>query len=77
MFKFLLIFFGFVFLFCSLFGFSVGRSVKSILFGNPQGKSQDTSQRGRQAQKNTTKASRKKVIPKDEGEYVDYEEVKD
>lgn len=87
MIKFLLfiLFFGFLLVF--LLGFSIIRSVKNVLFG-----SSDKSHASRRSNSNrssgqqhnhqsaneeyTRPSSRKKIFAKDEGEYVDYEEVK-
>ena len=76
---FIIFFFGFILL--SLLGFSVVRSFKEFFFGNPKNKQRATSQNRQSSQSksstNRQKQSRKKVISADEGEYVDYEEVKD
>ena len=81
MLKFLITVFFLVFILLSLLGFSVIRSFKSFFFGSPKGHNKRrtaTNQRASRT-KNTTaqRPSRKKVISDDEGEYVDYEEVKD
>ncbi|MDR2470042.1 MAG: DUF4834 family protein [Tannerella sp.] len=62
-----------------LLGFSVSRIFKSVLFGNSnrrrtQSRSSDSS--GRKRTRNSQTSS-KKIIPKDEGEYIDYEEIKE
>ena len=87
MFKFLFVVFGFFLLLMALLGFSVFRTFKRILFGSGNtGKQQQTrhaeEQRKRKKQQTTQQTytqqpSKKKIIAKDEGEYVDYEEVKD
>ena len=80
MFRILFIIFLFGFILLSLLGFSVLRSFKEFFFGSPKSKQRAASQnRQRNQTKNSTnsqKQSRKKVIAADEGEYVDYEEVK-
>lgn len=70
-------FFGLILLL--LVGFSVSRIFKSLFSGSPkrhrtQSRSSDSS--GRQRTQNSHISS-KKIIPKDEGEYIDYEEVKE
>jgi len=69
------------FLLLSLLGFSVVRSFKEFFFGSPKSKQRAASQ-SRQSNRsksspNRPKQSGKKIISADEGEYVDYEEVKD
>lgn len=77
----ILLFFGLMVL---LLGFSVIRSLKSLFFGSssPSSKQrQHTSQREQQKRTSYTQQSynmtRKKLFEKDEGEYVDYEDVKE
>jgi flagellar biosynthesis component FlhA len=86
MFKFLFVIFGFFLLLMALLGFSVFRVFKRILFGSGDTTKQQQArhaeeQRRRNKQQTTqqthTKTTKKKIISKDEGEYVDYEEVKD
>jgi len=81
-FVFTILFFGLILI--SLLGFSVIRSFKSFFFGTPKNKSKQrttaSNQRsaGRtQKPMNNQQQTRKKVFAEDEGEYVDYEEVKD
>lgn len=77
----ILLFFGLMVL---LLGFSVIRSLKSLFFGSssPSSKQrQHSSQREHQKRTSYTQQSynmtRKKLFEKDEGEYVDYEDVKE
>ena len=81
LFKFLMIIFLIGFTLVSLLGFSVLRSFRDFFFGSPKSKQRSTSQSRQNNQTkgsaNRQKQSRKKVISADEGEYVDYEEVKD
>ncbi|MDR2470325.1 MAG: DUF4834 family protein [Tannerella sp.] len=79
MIKFLAIIFFFFLILVSLLGFSVLRSFKSIFFGrskNSREQSRTSSTSGRQRTQ-TNSRSRGKIIPREEGEYIDYEEVKD
>ncbi|MDR1335297.1 MAG: DUF4834 family protein [Tannerella sp.] len=80
MFKFLVFLFLFFLLLVSLLGFSALRTFKAILFGNPKKRKQthSSASSGRQRTRNNRpQPSRKKIISKEEGEYIDYEEVKD
>ena len=81
MFRILFVIFLFGFILLSLLGFSVLRSFRDFFSGNPKSKQRATSQSRHRSQTksstNSQKQSRKKVIAADEGEYVDYEEVKD
>lgn len=81
MLKFLFVIFFLAFILISLLGFSVLRSFKSFFLGNPKGHNKQrtgANQRsGRTRNTTAQRPPRKKVIPDDEGEYVDYEEVKD
>lgn len=83
-FFFTILFLGFILV--SLLGFSVIRSFKSFFFGNPKDRNRkrtsvNSNQQQRNRPQNTTTQNspppRKKVFADDEGEYVDYEEVKD
>ncbi len=88
MFKFLFVMFFFFILLVFLMGFSILRTFKNILFGSGSSNGKRGEQRrqtstnsGRQQSYNTaeedyTSANRKKIFAKDEGEYVDFEEVK-
>lgn len=82
MFKFLFFIVGFIVLMTLLLGFSFLRTLKRILFGG--GSSQKrTSQRqtgrssSRQQPTQPTAPPKQKIFTKDEGEYVDYEEIKE
>ena len=81
MFRIIIIIFLFGFILLSLLGFSVLRSFREFFFGSPKSKQRSASQNRQRSQAksstNQQKQSRKKVISADEGEYVDYEEVKD
>ena len=86
MFKFLFVIFFFFILLVFLMGFSVLRTFKRIFFGSGSS-SNSTGQHRRAANSGNTandayqdesqrNQQRKKIFAKDEGEYVDYEEVK-
>ena len=81
MFRIFFVIFLFGFILLSLLGFSVLRSFRDFFFGNPQKKqraaSQNRQSRQTKSSTNSQQQSRKKVIAADEGEYVDYEEVKE
>ena len=83
MFKLLLVIFLFGFILVSLLGFSVLRSFKEFFFGSPKSRNkQRSASQSRQngstkSSTNRQQKSRKKVIASNEGEYVDYEEIKD
>jgi len=83
MFKFLMMIFLIGFLLVSLLGFSVIRSFKEFFFGSPKGKNNQRSasqnRQGGNAKSSTRnqQTNRKKVINPNEGEYVDYVEVKE
>lgn len=82
--------FFFFILLVFLMGFSVLRTFKNILFGRGDsgkksgGQRRQTSSNSAQQRSNTSEmeeeaaraAARKKIFTKEEGEYVDYEEVK-
>jgi len=81
-FVFTILFFGLILV--SLLGFSVIRSFKSFFFGNSKDKSKQRTTTNQQRSSgrtqntmNTQRPARKKVFTEDEGEYIDYEEVKD
>jgi hypothetical protein len=70
------------FILVSLLGFSVARSFRTFLFGDPRKKNrQRTASQSRQRSNQTTASHkptpRKKIISEKEGEYIDYEEIKD
>lgn len=84
MFKFIFVLFFMFLLLLFLLGFSVIRTFKNILFGkggstNSRGQKRQTSNHRQQHSSNSRQetTNRKKIISNDEGEYVDYEEVKD
>jgi hypothetical protein len=80
MFKFLLFIVIFIFVFGFLFGFSFTRMITRFLFGAPLNTRETSSnqQKAKQATKQSnTPTSTKKIITRDEGEYVDFEEIKD
>ena len=83
MFKFLMMIFLIGFLLVSLLGFSVIRSFKEFFFGSPKSKDRQRSasqnRQGGNAKSSTRnqQTNRKKVINPNEGEYVDYVEVKE
>ncbi|MDR2040951.1 MAG: DUF4834 family protein [Tannerella sp.] len=79
MFKFLVFLFMFFLILVSLLGFSALRAFKAILFGNPKKRTQShaSSAGRRRPQNNPSRPSRRKIISKEEGEYIDYEEVND
>lgn len=88
MFKFLFVMFFFFILLVFLMGFSILRTFKNMLFGN--GSHEKKGEQRRQASSYSgghhqadmdkedeyTSSNRKKIFAKDEGEYVDFEEVK-
>lgn len=84
MFKFLFVMFFFFILLVFLMGFSILRTIKNILFGNGNnGRKEEQRSRSYETRSNnsarnerTSQTSRKKIFAEDEGEYVDYEEVK-
>ncbi|MDR3261239.1 MAG: DUF4834 family protein [Tannerella sp.] len=79
MFKFLFFIFFFVFILASLLGFSVIRSIKSFFFGEPKSRNRQRSAPYNQQRSKPASGKRpyKKIIPEEEGEYVDYEEIKE
>ena len=85
MFKFLFVMFFFFILLVFLMGFSILRTFKNMLFGSGSSNAKKGEQRrqtssysgGQRQSHNTAEpANRKKIFTKDEGEYVDFEEVK-
>ena len=66
-----------VLLFIFLFGFSVLRGIFRLLFGS--GQSRNVHAKAKQEQQSSYKPPKQhsKVFSKNEGEYVDYEEIKD
>ncbi|MDH6306285.1 hypothetical protein M2459_002648 [Parabacteroides sp. PF5-5] len=84
MFKFLFVIFFFIILMTLMLGLSFLRTLKRVLFGESESEKRARQQRQAQAngrQKSTgrqeTSPPKKKIFPKDEGEYVDYEEIKE
>lgn len=83
MFKFLLIILLFFLLLLFLLGFSLFRTVKKVLFGSTsttktRTQSRNTYAKEKQGQKETTSYAtkeKKKLFSREEGEYVEYEEV--
>jgi hypothetical protein len=80
--KFLFILFLLFVLFVFIFGFSILRMLFKGIFGIPPSKSSNSSSQNQRRKANSstkqtqTKATQK-IITRDEGEYVDFEEVKD
>ena len=86
MFKFLFVIFFFFILLLALMGFSVLRMFKNFLFGS--GESEQKTKKRHQTSHRSSRSSssyqeeptvhvhRKKLFKEDEGEYVEYEEVK-
>ncbi|MDR3060769.1 MAG: DUF4834 family protein [Dysgonamonadaceae bacterium] len=78
MFKFLIISFLLFLFFIFLFGFSVVRFFFQAFLGRPSGKQpQSRSNRNTKRPQSPPSPPVKKIITREEGEYVDYEEVKD
>lgn len=79
--KFFFIIFLLFVLFVFLFGFSILRMLFKGIFGIPPSKSNNSSRnhqrQTKQSSKQTQTKSTKKIITRDEGEYVDFEEIKD
>lgn len=77
MFKFAFIVVFIIFFLLFLVGFSVFRTIKGILFGG--GKQapgdQTRSQQRNQQQSSQSQPKHQKLFEKDEGEYIDFEEV--
>lgn len=83
MLKFLFIMFFFFILLVFLMGFSIFRAFKYIFFGkdtnvnkNSSKRSQEKTSSNNPTSQSNSSAEKKKIFSKDEGEYVDYEEVK-
>ncbi|MDD4405050.1 MAG: DUF4834 family protein [Parabacteroides sp.] len=82
MFKFLFLIFGFFLLLVLLLGVSVIRTFKRVLFGssNSESNRRHASSANRQQQsapREEPVSSKKKLFNKEDGEYIDYEEVKE
>lgn len=82
MFKFIFLLFFLFVLMMFLLGFSVVRTFKNILFGGSTDRKRETHRRtnrnatSKEDHTQRTETSRKKIFTKDDGEYVDYEDVK-
>ncbi|MDR0845503.1 MAG: DUF4834 family protein [Tannerella sp.] len=85
MLRFIVVIFLFGFILVALLGFSVIRSFMSFFFGSPKNKgrqqqqqrsSSSSGQYRQKSQANEQTVIHKKLISEEEGEYVDYEEVK-
>ena len=79
MFKFLIVLFFLFIILMALAGFSVIRMFKNFLFGTPEAQKRAEAERKRkdaQQRAQHKQMRKKKIISEDEGEYVDYEEVK-
>ncbi len=81
MFKFLFLIFLFFVLFVFFFGFSIVRTIFGGLFRTrPTQHSAKSEQQQKKSPHNPqqkTPSSQKKIFEKDEGEYIEYEEIKD
>ena len=80
MFRFFIIAFLFFVFLILIFGFSVIRMLFRGIFGTRPNSSRNTSSSQQKSKQNTNKtnvSTPKKIITRDEGEYVDFEEVKD
>ena len=83
MFKMIIMMFFFFLLLVALLGFSIFRTVLRFLFGDAKSSSKrpasrrNSSKTGAAYRKQAVPKSEKKIFSKDEGDYVDYEEVKD
>lgn len=86
MFKFLFIMFFMFLLLLFLMGFSILRSFKRLFFGEDNRRANNTQHQGHRSgqasssqeetRRSRTGSSRKKIFTHEDGEYVDYEEVK-
>lgn len=80
MFKILLFGVLFFFMMFLLLGVSFLRGLKNLFFGSSDNKRQSQQRQQQQQshrQQQQENTARKKIFAKDEGEYVDYEEVKE
>ncbi|MDR2682802.1 MAG: DUF4834 family protein [Dysgonamonadaceae bacterium] len=76
--RFLFIVFLLFVLFVFLFGFSILRMLFGGIFGTkPDHRQQKQTQTHRKQQPENASSASKKIIASDEGEYVDYVEIKD
>ena len=83
MFKFLFIMFLFFLLLVFLAGFSILRAFKNMLFGGESNhtksgrkRREDGNRRQNTSEGGNGSPTRKKIFAKDEGEYVDFEDIK-
>jgi hypothetical protein len=83
MFKFFFMLFFLFVLMLFLLGFSVVRTFKNILLGSSNDRKRETRHRhssnnatSRESHTQQDETPRKKIFTKDDGEYVDYEDVK-
>jgi predicted metalloprotease len=84
MFKFLFVIFFFIILMTLMLGLSFLRTLKRVLFGESESEKKARQQqraaqhasKQKSANRQEAASSKKKVFGKDEGEYVDYEEIK-
>jgi len=77
--KFFVIIIGIGILIGFLFGFTVLRLMFKAIFGIPSAprNTSSTQQKKKQTAKQSNPVPPKKIITRDEGEYVDFEEIKD
>ncbi len=68
-----------VLFFIFLFGFSVLRGIFRLMFGGGQVRNSHSAPESKQEQRSSNHPPKKhdKVFSKEDGEYVDYEEIKD
>lgn len=71
----ILYFFLFVFLVIVFFILSVGMSILKVFVRKPRNNKSYNSRDGHEGASNQTSSGHQKVFGKDEGEYVDYEEI--
>ncbi|MDR3142393.1 MAG: DUF4834 family protein [Tannerellaceae bacterium] len=85
MFKFLFVIFFFIILMTLMLGLSFLRTLKRVLFGESESEKKARRQyraaqhasKQKNANRQEAASSKKKAFSKDEGEYVDYEEIKE
>ena len=78
MIKFFIVIFLFFILMVLMLGFSVVRTIGRVLFGSSSHRNEAQRRRQQQKKQQTKEkrsSSHKKIFGKDEGEYIDYEEV--
>ncbi|MDR1644756.1 MAG: DUF4834 family protein [Tannerellaceae bacterium] len=76
MLKLIFFIFFFIILLGFLAGFSIIRSIRNLLFGPPSNARHTKQQTTNNRQSRRQTSSKKKLFKDDEGEYIDYEEVK-